>query len=181
MRKAFALVLLAAAACYGDNLVQNPGFETGDFTGWSVNVWSIDTGTAHSGSYSAVTGCVGPALSTGCNLSQTLVTVAGGTYDFSVWVQENAGPTSELLIQWNGATVADFFNPANYTYPGTWVELTIPSLVATGSSTLLSIYGRQDPGGIWVDDISVSSSIPEPATLGFAALGLIALALRRRR
>jgi len=34
MRKALVLALLAAAACYG-NIVQNAGFETGDFTGWT--------------------------------------------------------------------------------------------------------------------------------------------------
>ena len=106
--------------------------------------------------------------------------MAGDTYDFSVWVSENAGPRSELLIQWNGATVADFVNPANNSYPN-WVQLTVSSLVATGSSTVLSIYGTQNPNVIAVDDISVSSSAPEPATLGFAALGLIALVLRRRR
>jgi hypothetical protein len=119
-----------------------------------------------------------------CFVSQSLTTVPGVAYDFSVWVQENGGPTSELLIQWGGVTVADFLNPANYTYPGTWVQLTVPSLLATDVATDLTIYGRQDPAAIFIDDVVVDPSnggVPEPATAGFAAAGLIALALVRRK
>jgi hypothetical protein len=182
MRKALVLILLAAAACYGANIVQNPGFETGDFTDWSAYGWGPANYTAHSGSWSAGTGCVGTVW--GCYVSQTLATVPGIEYDFSVWVQESAGPTSELAVQWGGVTVLDVVNPANNTWPSTWVRLTVPSLLATGSSTELTIYGRQDPAGIYIDDIAVEpvdGAVPEPATVGFVTAGLIALALRRRK
>ena len=182
MRKPLVLALLAVAACYG-NIVQNPGFETGDFTNWSVYGWSTTSETAHSGSWSAVTGCVGTPLS--CYVSQILTTVPSISYDFSVWVQEDGGPTSELMIQWGGVTVADFLNPANNTYPDTWVQLTVSSLLATGGATELRIYGRQDPANILIDDVVVNpesgGGVPEPATAGFAAAGLVALALVRRK
>ena len=44
---------LAGLQAYA-NLVQNPGFETGDFTGWTVSGdISAFAGSAHSGTYSA--------------------------------------------------------------------------------------------------------------------------------
>src|SRR5690349_18513809 len=70
--------------------VMNGGFETGDFTNWTVVDNSGDTfvdngsntGIApHSGSYLAA---LGPVRSLG-SLSQTLITATGQSYLLSLW------------------------------------------------------------------------------------------------
>jgi|SRR6185312_5642089 len=91
---AFAAVMAMSAHA---QLVTNGGFETGDFTGWTVSpnqedpwvVTSNQGGHTPSGSFYASTGCVG-ALCIGSDgldstnyLYQDLPTVAGQTYQIS--------------------------------------------------------------------------------------------------
>ena len=48
------VVLAMVAGASADNLVANPGFETGDFTGWTYTMnAAVVQGVAHSGDYSA--------------------------------------------------------------------------------------------------------------------------------
>src|SRR5262245_52143218 len=63
------------------NLVQNGGFETGDFSGWTTDIADPDytligQGLPHSGRYSLFFG----AVSKPDYISQTLVTSPGQTY-----------------------------------------------------------------------------------------------------
>lgn len=167
-----ALVLLPVAAQAG--LVTNGGFETGDFTGWvqsgNLGYTSVST-SAHSGSYGA---WFGPVGSYGY-ISQVLPTTAGWLYDLSFWGTADAGYPTQ--VWWNGVLV---YNLAGA--PGNWTLLTVEDLAATGSSTELKLGFRNDPSYTGVDDIDVvpSSAIPEPSTMILAALGLAALAWRRR-
>src|ERR1700731_4465933 len=64
MRLAFvalaSLCLVAMAAPARANIVQNPGFETGDFTSWTQTGWGINGSVPpHTGNFDASTGCVG--------------------------------------------------------------------------------------------------------------------------
>jgi hypothetical protein len=86
-----AMTLLAASAAAG-NIVLNPGFETSDFTSWTVNGWDVDTiggdVTPHSGTYFADTGCVGAGCFndvSGAFFFQDLATTMGATYTISFW------------------------------------------------------------------------------------------------
>jgi Camelysin metallo-endopeptidase len=72
------------------NLVQNPGFETGTWTGWSVpscrsgqGYWGLVTNPVHTGHYAVY----GPAVCSGTSnaLSQT-ITWGGGDLMLSAWV-----------------------------------------------------------------------------------------------
>ncbi len=72
------------------NLVQNPGFETGDLTSWTSNFaayspWVLRTGAPTIDSFSINTGYVGDTCINGtaaqqASLSQTIATVSGQNY-----------------------------------------------------------------------------------------------------
>ncbi len=67
------LFLGAASASQAQNLVVNPGFETGDTTGWVVtgSNYSIDSGVGHTGLCAAAFGALAPDVD---DVSQMLAT-----------------------------------------------------------------------------------------------------------
>ncbi|KAH8662426.1 hypothetical protein BX600DRAFT_513265 [Xylariales sp. PMI_506] len=79
----------------GPNLIQNPGFETGDLSGWYLTPGTIDDGFVdeygddaedgifpHSGKYYYGNGAVGQVS----GYSQTLYTTPGTSYTLSFWI-----------------------------------------------------------------------------------------------
>lgn len=189
---ACAALAFAAVPAMAAELVTNGSFENGS-AGWYSNNYSIfqNAPYAHTGSWTSGTGCVGAACTSSYNsgsyVGQSLATTVGTAYTLSFWVLESGGPTSSMSIFWGGNLISAVTNPANNTYPSGWVQYTYSGLVASSTATDLQIHGRQDPAGIYFDDISVSdgqtSAVPEPGTwltmvLGFGALGA---AMRRRR
>jgi PKD repeat protein len=150
-------------------LVLNGGFETGDFTGWTVsgavsNILDVfvDNGSQSgikplSGGYLAALGPVG-SLS---YLSQTVATSAGAAYLLSLWLDSPDGQTpNEFLVSWNGNTLFDETNiPAiGWTNLQFWVA-------ATATNTVLSFGFRDDPGYLGLDDVSVA-----PASFGMGSV-----------
>lgn len=173
------------------NIVQNGGFEAGA-TSWTLSGMFLQSNAqyAHTGTKTVATGCVGHAcvstLNSGAFLRQDLATEAGVSYDLSFFVGENSGATSEMSVFWNGVQIADILNPANRTLPavpfGGMVQYTFANLLANNTTTSLEIHGRQDPGAIYFDDVSVNASaVPEPASLALVGLGLLGLATARRK
>lgn len=184
MKKVFWVAGLAAALSAlpltGANLVDNPGFETGDLSGWTttpdgqwwINAW--DATGPHSGTYYAGTGC----RSFGCFLSQTLPTTSGSFYDFDFWYDSGPGTGTELQLKvyWDGTQIDNIVGNTggyqHYNYFG---------LAATGTSAQISFEGLQDPSYNGVDDVSVEqSAIPEPASVGLFSLGVAAFVWKRR-
>jgi hypothetical protein len=169
-----ALMLTSAEAA--TNLVQNPGFETGDFSDWtqSGNLGATYVGTtsayAHSGTYGAQ---LGPVGSDGY-LSQTIAS-GPGVYDVSFWFNQHNGPTNDFSVTFSGQTLLSLTNyepsPAN-----TWVEYSY-TVTSSLASQQLTFAFRQDPGYQGLDDISViKTGVPETSTwammlIGFAGLG----------
>ena len=169
-----------SAPVQASELVTNGGFETGDFTGWTLSgntsFTSVDTDNPHSGTYAAD---LGPVGSQG-TLSQWLNTVAGATYTISFWLENDGGTPNSFQANFGGNPVllslgnSGAFNYFNFSFSATG-----------GSPTLLSFDFRQDPSYWHLDDVSVQGpvgGVPEPATwammlLGFGTMGL---ALRRR-
>lgn len=144
----------------GQSLVQNGGFETGDFTDWTLagdpapdNFVDDGSNTGippHSGTYFAALGETG-ALA---YLSQTLPTIAGQKYLLSLWLYNpvngsNRNP-NQFTVSWNGSSL---YNKTNLK-SSTWTNLQF-IITATGSSTVLQFGARDDNDYLGLDDVSV--------------------------
>ncbi len=151
-------------------LVQNGGFETGDFTGWtlagdggninfvtkSFNIARNDRFTPHSGSYAAALG----EPSVLAYVSQTLPTIAGQLYLISLWMDSPDGQTpNEFSVSWNGNTLSDLVNVGKVG----WTNLQF-TVKATSSGTVLQIGSRDDPTYLGLDDVSVTPISPPSLT-----------------
>jgi len=138
----------------GGLLVQNGGFETGDFTGWTQsgnpNYTIVTSGNAtyvHSGTFGAA---LGPPGSLGF-ISQTLPTSPGQLYLLTFWLSNpTAAPTEQFQTSWNGVVIANLLNPGVLG----WTKYNY-LVTATGNSTVLQFGFRNDPAYFGLDDISV--------------------------
>jgi hypothetical protein len=137
-------------------LVQNGGFETGDFTGWtqSGNIDGYETivtdaAFVHSGSYGAKLGPGGALY----YLSQTLPTAPGQLYLVNFWVvnYNGAGP-NEFLADWGGTNL---FDQVDMGTDG-WLDMQY-LVTATATSTTLQFGFRNDPYYFAFDDVSVTA------------------------
>jgi hypothetical protein len=171
------LCLVPAAVRAGE--ITNPGFETGDFTGWTVagSFPSVPCGdinyTPHSGSCAAE---FGPFNVT---LSQNVVTVPGASYTFDFWVESEVtdGSPISFSASWDGGVVLSItnrINPLSYTHESF-------NVTATGPSTLVSFSGQGSNAHQWVlDDVNVTanSTAPEPGSIALVMVGSVMIALR---
>jgi hypothetical protein len=73
--------------------------------------------------------------------------------------------------------VLDILNPA--VPDDVYFQYSVSNLLATSSTTRLKFFGRDDPGLLSIDDISVST--PEPSTLLMISAALLILAGLRWR
>jgi hypothetical protein len=154
-------------------LVENGGFETGNFTGWTLSsgdpgdsfVSNTISGTfPYSGNFFAVLGPTNFSY-----LSQTLATTAGEPYLLSLWLNspDGLGPNA-FLVSWNGTTL---FNQTNIPALG-WTNLQF-AVSATGTSTVLEFGFLDVPSFLGLDDISVYPEQPGISSLGVAGTNLV--------
>ena len=139
------------------NLVVNGGFETGDFTGWTLsgNVAPLSYGpqafltdTAQSGQSAAG---LGPVGSDG-TLSQDIQTTAGQHYTLSFWLANASGGPNDFTAKWNGQTLLAMVNESAQGY----TEYTF-DVVGTAGTSHLEFDFRQDPSYWSLDSISVTA------------------------
>ncbi len=190
---AILFLVLSSQAMAGGNLVMNGGFETGEFTDWSLSgntqytmVTDKTFGSKPGSSYAPHSGndyaLLGPVGSLGM-LSQTLATTAGQSYTFSWWLASDGDYANEFRASWNGTQV---FDQQDISVQG-YVEYSF-TVQATSSSTVIEFNYRDDPGFISLDDVSVTGlispqAVPEPASAVLACLGtlmIVAVPLRSR-
>ena len=138
--------------CVDGNLVANCGFETGDFTDWTLSGDQTDMEVlpaGHSGCYGAF---LGPPGDMGF-LAQDLPTAAGEYYDLSFWLR-GMGTPNAFQVLWNGAIVYRCYNCPNF--PDTHFAFT--GLLATDESTELKFGFFNVPDYFFFDDVVVTVS-----------------------
>jgi hypothetical protein len=143
------------------NLVQNGGFETHDFSGWTESgsasaiagmLVVSNVHYVHSGRYGAA---LGAQYSLGY-ISQTLATFPGQLYLLSFWLSSTNGLVpNQFTVTWDGTTL---FNQSNLPKFG-WTNLTF--MVTAGSSSTVLQFGALDqPSFLGLDDVNVLPIVP---------------------
>ncbi len=179
---AFALALTSACPAQAGNLVDNPGFETGDFTDWTVGGLTAFTHVLSfmcalrqhrqlRAQFSGVSGDPG-------SLSQTVATDPGQDYIVDFWLYSFGGTPNGFSVTFDGTSLFSQTNlPA-----APYTEYTFTT-TAVDSSALLQFSAYNNPSYFGLDDVSVTA-LPEPSAvvlLALGALGVVLAAIRRRR
>lgn len=181
---ALTLVGMSATPAMSQNILVNGGFETGNLDSFTKTTCDGGLGVFRTGINQRTGAFAANFNSRGCfaTLSQTLATMTGQSYriDFFAFNRLNGTPNG-LQISFGGMEI---FNAAisNLAYQ----QFSVTG-VATSTSTIFTLRGRNDGTGTLVDDISVSaisvSAVPEPASLVLFATGLLgvgAMMIRKR-
>jgi hypothetical protein len=190
-----SLLAAASAPAAVINLVQNGSFEANPVANgaadnlWSMNGWTVGgnavevrnnvAGTASDGS-------IYVELDTFANswISQTINTSAAAPYtvsfDYSPREFTNAA-TNGIEVLWNGQALATY--SGNNGGPGNqWQRYSLSVMGAGVSSNLeFRAVGASDGLGGSLDNVSVTSAVPEPGTMASILLGLGVLGFSLRR
>ncbi len=180
--RSISLLALAGAAFSAQaNLLQNGGFESGDFSNWTytgLGFSTVTTGFASEGIYSAYLGDF--SVLGGGSLTQSFASVVGQSYTFSFDFAGDGDTPSGFDAQFDGNSVLTLTNPAfdldfvHYSY----------TVTATSTTTDVKFAFYDDPFFMNLDNVSVvanaSPTAPSPAAFIPFVVGGISL-LRRRR
>jgi hypothetical protein len=163
-------VLVPFQLAVGQSLIQNGGFETGDFSDWTFSgdsvigfsiynaVESSASGyeVVYAGEYGAFLGDTKRA-----SLSQSFSTVPGQYYWLSFWLDNPiSGSGQQFVANWitdsTASTAVNLLNPPVFA----WTNLQF-IVRATGTNCTLDFEAENDPGYFGLDDISLTP-IPSP-------------------
>ena len=156
------------------NLMFNGGFESGNFTDWTLTHGQytyVTSGGAYDGTYAYFNGEYAP----GSTLSQTVDTTIGDSYVLTYWLAESSygsspGYSFTVATDASVTPLLVLSNTADFAY-----TMFTEEFQATNITTTISFSGYNLPGGTNMDDVSLVDAAPEPGTWGFMALGVGAL------
>jgi len=179
------------------NLIVNPGFETGDFTGWSDTGDSSYSGVGNdsalviegttfsvfNGTYSVYLGTI-----TSDNfLSQNITTTPGTEYVFSFELASDGGNPNNFSAEIGNVGESSNVTVYSVTNAGRfgWTEFS-GNYTATSSTTEVLFTSFQEPAYWGLDNVSVTAMpVPEPGTAaglgGLAAASAVVVARVRRK
>ena len=173
------MLLAGPWPCFGQNLAQNPGFETGDTSGWfafGTSAVSAQSAQVHSGAYAAL---VQNRTATWNGIAQSLAGVLqpGQTYSLSVWVRLAAGPaqTVQLTIKKTDAN-GDQYTALGSTSASTngWAQIAGQyTLSVAGTLSGLTLYAEvptSATASYYLDDLSLVLPAPPPGTDGIVTV-----------
>ncbi len=179
-----ATAFIAPSAAWADNLVQNGGFETGDFSGWTVT-GDVQGAQVVSGGGSN-SGCCFAKFNPGSDyvyLSQTISTPhtpgSSQLYDLLFFWKLVDLPPTDFQVFWGGQLVADFQNTGSQQ----WTQFQLDGLTATRQETQLTFGFKVSDGQSYfgLDDVSVSQQTPEPSSLMLLGSGILSAAAAIRK
>lgn len=167
VQSAFVLVFfLLAWTVAAQNLVTNPGFETGDTSGWFAfgsPTISAETSQVHSGTYAAL---VNNRTATYMGIAQSLLGVlqTNETYNISAWVRLVSGTnqTMQLTIQQIDGNGTVYTNITSGSVSSTnWSQLSGQfTFNISGALTSLTLYAEMPSSSnaaYYIDDVSIPS------------------------
>ncbi|MGH7976084.1 MAG: carbohydrate binding domain-containing protein [Limisphaerales bacterium] len=169
-----ALVLgffLQAGVAAAQSLVTNPGFETGDTSGWSLfgsPTLTVETSQVHSGTYACE---VSGRTQTYMGIAQSFVGVlqSGQTYEVSAWVRlvSGASQTMQLTMQKTDGSGTSYAAMASGSVSSSgWTQLSgAYTYNSSGNVTNLNFYAEMpssSTASYYIDDVNIS---PETATV----------------
>ncbi len=180
------LALCGTARAASTNLVTNGSFEQGtlgigSFDGWTTNLGDVNTfvdssgqtglnyGQASDGIWAAYFGSTSDTG--GSSISQTLATTANQMYTLTFdLANDNGGlPASNSFV----ASIDNLplFSVMNFADQGFVQEQF--SFIATGSATTLQFAGFNDQSYEELDNVVVSSAVPEPSSIALLLTGVL--------
>ncbi len=175
--KLLSLLLVIAGSSQAANLVQNGGFETGDFQSWTpggdTSSLFVADFNSNSGTYAAIFSFIfsgSEDFSTGPNLSQSFTTSAGSSYVLSYQLSDLSSDPNGFQALWNGSVIpgSPVIDATDFGY--TLYQFTV---AGTGSDTLQFQSYQDDLSDWFLDDVTLDkASAPEPSSLLLIAGGI---------
>jgi hypothetical protein len=113
----------------------------------------------------------------------TINTVAGYDYTLDGWVQNSlsgGGNPPVLSFRVNGSQVGSTFTPSG---AQTWREFTFTYTAVTSGLTTFALNDNNTSSSandFGIDDLRLSSTIPEPATICLLGLGALSLIVKKK-
>jgi hypothetical protein len=173
-----AMMTLSATSAQAVNLFTNGNFETGNFSSWALSTNNdVFVSDGDNGTKTAFLGTISIE-----SLSQTLVTVAGTSYQIKYDLLSGGGTPNSfearvnntvLFSQANIAATAPFFTPYSFTYTGTGADKLEFRFSDAGT------YFQLD--NVQFNGLAAATAVPEPMmTIGTLIGGSVVLRLRKK-